>query len=90
MGVLRDDQERGEVVRHLFDAGIFVRLWAACSVGSCGAKRREGYDMCEWAKETDKPSSVSRYAFAHWGGDHLSRPAVADGLKRPTRGQAGP
>ena len=33
-----------------------------------------------------KPSSVS------WnspGGDHLSRPAVTDGLKRPTRGLAG-
>ena len=37
-------------------------------------------------QETCKPSSVPRY---HQGGDHLSRPDVTVGLKRPTRGQAG-
>ncbi len=38
------------------------------------------------AKQTCKPGSVSRL---HRDGDHLSSPAVAGRVERPTRGQAG-
>ena len=42
----------------------------------------------EDAKAACKPSSVSGL-LGRSDGDHLSRPAVADGLERPTRGWAG-
>ena len=55
-----------------------VRWWIW--VGVAGGGRN--------AKAACKPSSVSGL-LGRSDGDHLSRPAVADGLERPTRGWAG-